>query len=81
MDPNQIKHLIEAGIEESEARVDGDGRHFQALVISAAFEGRSVIAQHRLVYAALGSHFDGDALHALSLRTYTPEQWRLLGTA
>jgi len=81
MDSSLIKRLIETGIDGAEARIDGDGRHFDAVVVSAVFEGRSVIAQHRLVYAALGTHFDDDALHALSLRTYTPEQWRRLAPA
>jgi len=80
MDSTLIKRLIEAGIDGAEVRVGGDRRHFEAVVVSASFEGRSVIAQHRLVYAALGSRFDGETLHALSLRTYTPAQWRRIAS-
>jgi acid stress-induced BolA-like protein IbaG/YrbA len=58
--------------------VSGDGRHFSAVVVSSAFDGKNMIAQHRLVYAALGSRFDTDAVHALSLKTYTPDQWQAL---
>jgi acid stress-induced BolA-like protein IbaG/YrbA len=47
-------------------------------VVSKAFSGKNMIAQHRLVYAALGDRFDTEAVHALSLKTYTPEQWQTL---
>ncbi len=70
-----IQRLIENGIPDCEAQVDGDGRHFNAVVISAAFAGKTRLKQHRLVYDALGSSFDSEALHALSVKTYTPEQW------
>jgi acid stress-induced BolA-like protein IbaG/YrbA len=76
MQAEQIKTLIEAGLPECEAQVDGDGRHWNAVVVSPAFTGKSMLQQHRQVYAALGDSFDTEALHALSLRTYTPEQWR-----
>jgi acid stress-induced BolA-like protein IbaG/YrbA len=58
--------------------VTGDGRHFSAVVVSEVFDGKNMIAQHRLVYAALGDRFDTEAVHALSLKTYTPAQWQAL---
>jgi acid stress-induced BolA-like protein IbaG/YrbA len=65
----RIKALIEAGLPGAEVEVRGeDGRHFEALVRSPAFAGKSLLAQHRMVYAALGEHM-ADAIHALSLRT------------
>ncbi len=70
----QIKSLIEAGIEGTEAYVDGDGSHFAARVVSDAFEGLSMVKQHQMVYAALGDSFE-DAIHALSLQTYTRAEW------
>jgi acid stress-induced BolA-like protein IbaG/YrbA len=76
MQAEQIKALIESGLPDCEARVDGDGRHWNAVVISSAFAGKPMLKQHRLVYAALGDSFDTEALHALSLKTYTPEQWQ-----
>jgi stress-induced morphogen len=53
----------------------GTGDHFQALVVSAAFEGKTRVQQHQLVYAALGDHMR-DRIHALALRTLTPDQWQ-----
>jgi len=51
-----------------------DGEHFSAEVASSAFVGQSLPAQHRLVYRALGDHMKRD-IHALALRTYTPDRW------
>ena len=76
MEPQKVKSLIEAGLSGSEVQVTGDGRHFQALVVNDAFAGKSMLEQHRMVYAALGDSFETDAVHALALKTYTREQWR-----
>tara|TARA_R110001592_G_scaffold141911_1_gene363835 strand:- start:430 stop:681 length:252 start_codon:yes stop_codon:yes gene_type:complete len=74
MTPEKIKAMIESGIEGAEAQVDGDGRHFNARVVSDKFAGLTMIKQHKLVYAALGDNMES-AIHALSIKTYTPEQW------
>lgn len=72
MDAQRIKSLIETALPGAEVVVSGDdGRHFEALVRSPAFAGKSLVAQHRLVYAALGDSM-ADAIHALSLRTEVP---------
>jgi len=76
MQPDDIKRLIETGLECSYLKVDGDGRHFEAVVVSPEFESKATLARHRLVYATLGGHFASEALHALSLKTFTPAQWR-----
>ena len=78
MNPEELKKLIEASLAVSHVEVSGDGRHFSAIVVSNAFVDKSMLAQHRLVYAALGRRFDTDAVHALSLKTYTPDQWQAL---
>ena len=75
MGEEEIKRRIEEAIPGSEVHVEGDGRHFQAVVVSAVFAGKSRLQQHRVVYDALGSSFDTEALHALSVKTFTPEQW------
>ena len=75
MHPDEIKQLIEQGLPGASVTVDGDGRHFQAVVVSEAFAGKAPLRQHRMVYATLGDRFDSDALHALSIKTYTPQQW------
>ena len=52
----------------------GDGHHFEALIVSPAFEGRSRVARHQLVYAALGDRMRAE-IHALSMTTLTPSEW------
>lgn len=79
MEPDEIRRLIEGGLECTHVEVTGDGRHFNAVVVSEAFAGKPAIRRHRLVYATLGERFANDVLHALALRTYTPAQWRQLG--
>ena len=74
MNSNEIRQMIETGIVGSEVHVDGDGTHFVARVISDAFAGVTVIKQHRMVYAALGTSMEG-AIHALSIQTYTRDAW------
>ena len=74
MDPNLIKQYIEAGLQCDHVEVAGDGRHFEAIIVSAAFRGQSKVRQHQLVYAALGERMRED-IHALSMRTLTPEEW------
>lgn len=78
--PEEIRMLIESGLDCDEVQVNGDGRHFDAVVVCAAFEGKPTLLRHRMVYTTLGDRFDTDALHALSLKTYTPGQWRELAS-
>jgi len=78
VNPEDLKRLIEVAFADGHVEVTGDGRHFSATIVSQAFSGKNMIAQHRLVYAALGDRFDTEAVHALSLKTYTPEQWQVL---
>ena len=74
MQSEDILAMIQRGLPDAEVRVSGDGRHFDAIVVSAAFAGKGLLEQHRLVYATLGDKMGGD-IHALTIRTYTPEQW------
>ena len=69
MEPRELKRLIEQRLPGSQASVTGDGRHFQAVVISDRFVGKTLLEQHRLVYAALADRLGTEALHALSLST------------
>ena len=78
MESDEIRTLIENGLDCAHVEVTGDGRHFNAIVVSEAFAGKPMIRQHRLVYATLGDRFASDVLHALALRTYTPAQWEEL---
>ena len=71
--PESIKSGIEAGLACERVEVSGDGQHFQALVVSRAFEGRSRVQRHQLVYRALGDRMR-EEIHALSMQTLTPEE-------
>ncbi|MBS1269743.1 MAG: Acid stress protein IbaG [Gammaproteobacteria bacterium] len=72
--PERIKQWIESGLPGSRVEIAGDGRHFQAIVLCEEFAGRTRIQQHQMVYDALGDKMEAD-IHALSLRTMTPDQW------
>jgi acid stress-induced BolA-like protein IbaG/YrbA len=76
--PEDVKRYIAAGLACETLEVDGDGRHFHALIVSRAFEGKSRVARHQLVYAALGDRMR-EEVHALSMRTLTPEEHRAAG--
>ena len=71
--PEQVRSYIESGLQCSEVRVAGDGEHFEALIVSEAFRGKSRVQRHQLVYAALGERMRVE-IHALSMRTLTPEE-------
>ncbi len=70
-----IKHYIETSLPCELVKVEGDdGHHFNAIIVSAEFRGKSVIQQHQLVYTSLGDRMKQE-IHALSMKTLTPEQW------
>jgi acid stress-induced BolA-like protein IbaG/YrbA len=82
LNAEKLRERIRAALPGAEVKVadlKGTGDHFEARVVSAAFEGRSMIDRHRLVYAPLQDWLDSGELHALTLQTYTPEQWEKLG--
>lgn len=78
---SEIKRLIEESLPGSVALIvddAGDGEHFQGEVMSPSFVGMNLVKQHQAVYAALGARM-GREIHALALRTYTPEAWQKAG--
>jgi acid stress-induced BolA-like protein IbaG/YrbA len=75
MQPEDIKNLIETGLKDASATVTGDGRHFDATVISPEFSGKNRIQKQQLVYATLGDRIANGTLHAISIKTFTPEEW------
>lgn len=76
--PDELQHAISAHLECEWLQVNGDGQHFDALIVSTAFEGKSRIERHRLVYAALGDRMR-QRVHALSMKTLTPEEHTRVG--
>jgi len=72
--PENVKRYIEQGLNCEYVQVEGDGRHFEAVIVSPAFAGKGMLQQHQLVYKALGDRMH-EEIHALSMKTFTPEQW------
>ena len=76
MTPKIIKQLIETRLPDADVKVESeDGTHFRAFIVSELFSGKSMLQQHRMVYEALGSKMGKD-IHALSLKTLTPQQYK-----
>ena len=75
METEAVAALIRVGMPGAVVTVTGDGRHFEAVVVSPEFEGKSLIEQHRLVMATVAAEIRSDALHALSIKAYTQQQW------
>ena len=73
--PEQIKQWIEQGMDCDKVVVEGDGHHFDAVIVSTQFEGKGMIDCHRMVYDALGDRMRAE-IHALSMKTLTPTQYR-----
>ncbi len=72
--PQSIEHDIRASLDCQHLEVEGDGAHFQAVIVSAAFEGKSRVQRHQIVYGTLGARMR-EEIHALSMRTLTPGEW------
>lgn len=82
LDPEMIRQRIGTALPGSQVEVQdttGTGDHFEARVVSPAFSGKSMLEQHKLVYAPLEDLLKTGELHALALKTYSPEQWQKLG--
>lgn len=76
MNAEDIKKLIETGIPQCTAHIEGaDGVHFTALVISPEFTGKNRIQKQQLVYASLGNRIQNGTIHAISIKTFTPDEW------
>ena len=74
VEPSSIEQSIRAGLACTHLEVSGDGAHFDAVVVSPAFEGLTRVRQHQLVYAALGERMR-EEIHALSMKTFSPQEW------
>jgi acid stress-induced BolA-like protein IbaG/YrbA len=72
--PDVLRGYIAAGLQCEHLEVDGDGRHFDAVIVSAAFEGKRPVQRHQVVYAVLGDRMR-EEIHALSMKTLTPAEW------
>ena len=79
--PEQVQTMIQERLANAEVKVVGDGQHFEAIIVSPDFAGKTRVKQHQLVYGALQSELASETIHALSLKTYTPEAWQASGQA
>lgn len=78
VNPKEIETILFNAFPGGEIVVQdlvGDGDHLQAIVISDLFQGKTLLEQHQMVYAPLREKLK-EQLHALALKTYTPEQWK-----
>jgi acid stress-induced BolA-like protein IbaG/YrbA len=78
LNPAELAQRLRAALPGAHVEINdttGTGDHFQAVVVSPSFEGKSMIEQHQLVYAVFGTELKSGALHALQLKTFTPAQW------
>ncbi|MBI4756495.1 MAG: BolA family transcriptional regulator [Betaproteobacteria bacterium] len=74
--PEDIQAWIESGLPCERVEVAGDGAHFEALIVSAGFDGKSRVQRQQMVYKALGGRMERGEIHALSMRTLTPQEWQ-----
>ena len=72
--PQQVRQYISDSLHCEHIEVEGDGSHFEAVIVSPEFEGKRLIARHQLVYKALGDRMKAE-IHALSMRTLTPAEY------
>lgn len=72
--PDQVRQYILGNLPCEHVEVAGDGHHFEAVIVSAVFEGKTRIQQHKAVYSALGDRMR-EEIHALSMKTFTPKEW------
>jgi acid stress-induced BolA-like protein IbaG/YrbA len=75
MTADEVKILIEAGIERSQVTVKGDGSMFDTLVVSDKFSGLNQVKKQQLVYATVNNYITSGEIHALTIKTYTPDEW------
>lgn len=75
IEESTIKQLIEKAIPDAEVDIAGDGSHFQARVVSPAFDGIRAVKKQQMVYAALADQIADGSIHALTIKAYTPEEW------
>jgi len=74
LDPQEIEEWIAAGLPCEQLSVDGDGQHFQAVIVSREFAGLNRVQRQQRVNQVLKQHFDSGVLHALSMQCLTPEE-------
>jgi acid stress-induced BolA-like protein IbaG/YrbA len=75
MNPEDIKQRIRDGLPGCDVTVSGDGSHFEAIVVGDVFDGLTAVKRQQLVYGAINELITSGALHALTIKSYTPAEW------
>jgi acid stress-induced BolA-like protein IbaG/YrbA len=75
MAPEDIKHLLEQAFEGASVMAQGDGSHFKVRLVSDVFAGMRPVKKQQMVYQVLNEHIKSGAIHALSIETYTTDEW------
>lgn len=75
MEPEEVKNIIQAALPECEVQVQGDGSHFEAIVVGEVFAGLSPVKKQQMVFATVSEQITSGAIHALSIKAYTPKEW------
>lgn len=77
MKPNEVETLLQKALPHTLIKVESaDQVHFEVLAVSEAFTHQSRIARQRIVYSVLGPYLQSGEIHALALKTYSPEEWK-----
>lgn len=79
--PDQVEAMIKTGLPDAQIQVQdltGSRDHYQVVVVSTQFEGKGLVQRHQLVYSALKQAMSSEAIHALTMKTYTPQDWAAL---
>lgn len=77
--PDQVSAMLKAALPDAQVQVQdltGTRDHYQVIVVSSEFEGKATVRQHQMVYGALKEAMSSEAIHALTMKTYTPEAWQ-----
>ena len=77
--PERVQTIIQERLSNAEVKVVGDGQHFEAIIVSPDFAGKTRVKQHQIVYGVLQDELATETIHALSLKTFTPEAWQAVG--
>jgi acid stress-induced BolA-like protein IbaG/YrbA len=75
METSEVKNIIEAGIKDCEATVTADGSKYTAIVVSDEFEGKTMVAEQKMVYALVNEHIQSGVIQALTIKAYTKSEW------
>ena len=78
MKADDIKSILEQQLDKCDIKVDVDGSHVNIIVVGDIFEGKRAVQRQRLVYAALQEHIASGVIHAVNMKTYSPEEWQQL---